>query len=86
MGVDRSEGLAGRLAEAKTVADRAGRALIKKESESMLSAFGFVRQTIHGPFFSRDESARLYIGRAYHLLTSRGYTTPHRATHSSRRG
>lgn len=41
MGVDRSEGLAGRLAEAKAVAERAGRALTKKESEGMVRTLGF---------------------------------------------
>lgn len=41
MGVDRSEGLAGRLAEAKAVAERAGRALTKKESEGMVRTVGF---------------------------------------------
>lgn len=47
--MDRSEGLAGRLAEAKAVAERAGRALTKKESEGMVRAIGFA-VTIYGRF------------------------------------
>lgn len=75
MGVDRSEGLAGRLAAAWAVAARAGRALIKKESEGMVRALDS-EVTIHKKFF-RATNRHVFISddSPFRSPASRGCTS-----------
>lgn len=86
MGVDRSEGLAGRLAEAKAVAERAGRALTKKESEGMVRVIGLV-VTIYGRFLCAT-NRRNFIsdGMTMFLVRSAAGALPDRTSQFSVHG